>query len=86
MLGFSRLQEQQLGADQRADLVVNRAGQEDDPLLQQPGIDVESPLAPGGLLDHHRHQGVVIDLDRVAVPHGDHLTGCRGSDEKPAHK
>ena len=68
-----RLQEQQLGADQRADLVVDRAGEEDDPLLQQAGIDVESALAAGGLLHHHRHQVVAIDLDGIAILHGCHL-------------
>ena len=61
------LQEQQLGADQRRHLVVDRAGQEDDPLLQQARIDVVGALAAGGLLDHHGHEGVVVDLDRIAV-------------------
>ena len=68
-----RLQEQQLGADQRADLVVDRPGQEDDPLLQQAGVDVEGALAPGGLLHHHRHQIVGVDLDGIAILHGGHL-------------
>src|ERR1700710_635413 len=34
------LQEQQLGADQGAHLVEDLAGQEDDPLLEEPGVDV----------------------------------------------
>ena len=55
-LGFSALQEQQLGADQRRDAVVDRAVQEDHPLAQQAREDVEGALAAAGLLDHHRHE------------------------------
>ena len=69
MLGFSDFEEQELGADQRADLVEHRAGEEDDPLLQQAGEDIVGALAPGGLLDHHRNQVVGIDFDGVAVLH-----------------
>ena len=32
-------------------MVLDRAGDEDDPLAQQPRIDVEAALAPVGLLD-----------------------------------
>ena len=32
-------------------MVLDRAGDEDDPLAQQPRINVEAALAPVGLLD-----------------------------------
>ncbi len=48
-----RFQKQQLGADEAGQVVVDRADQKNDPLLQQARIDVEGPLAAVGLLDHH---------------------------------
>ncbi len=66
ILGF---EEQQLGADQARHVVVHRADNEDDPLLQQAGVDIECPLAAIGLLDHHRHQQIVVDLDRIPILH-----------------
>src|SRR5690606_37436173 len=50
------LQEQKLRGDQGRDVVVDRTGQEHDPLLKQPRVDVVGPFAPAGLLDHHRDQ------------------------------
>ena len=38
------------------DLVVDRAPDEDDPLVQQARVDVEGTLAARGLLDHHGHE------------------------------
>jgi len=37
--------------DQVGDLVVDRRPEEDDALVQEPRVDVEEPLAAGGLLD-----------------------------------
>jgi hypothetical protein len=51
---------QQLRDDQVRHLVVDRAAEEDDPLVEQAGVDVELALASGGALDDHgdqRHGG-----------------------------
>jgi hypothetical protein len=45
---------EQLGDDQVRDLVVDLGAEDDDPLGEQPRLDVEGALATGGLLDHHR--------------------------------
>src|SRR6185503_9715675 len=58
---------QQLGADQAGHAVVDGPDDEDDPLLQEARIDVIGALAAVGLLDHHRHQQVVVGLDGIAV-------------------
>ena len=47
---------QQLGHDQVGDLVVDRGSQEDDPLVEQTAVDVESALPAGGLLHHHGYE------------------------------
>ena len=67
-----RLQKEQLRRDQRGDLVFDRARDKDDALLQQARIDVIGPLAAVGLLDHHGHQRVQVDLAKsfIAVPKG----------------
>ena len=39
------------------DLVVHRLAEEDDPLAEEPGVDVVRALAAGGLLDDHWDQG-----------------------------
>src|SRR5207344_1178046 len=46
--------------------VVDRPHQEDDALLEQARIDVERALAARGLLDHHQHQRVHLDLETAA--------------------
>jgi hypothetical protein len=43
-------------------MVFDRPGDEDDALLQETRIDVVGALAPVGLLDHHRHKRVQIDV------------------------
>ena len=43
--------------DQVGDFVVDGAAEEDDPLIEKPGVDVERALAARGLLDHHGNQG-----------------------------
>ena len=51
-----RLQKQELGDDQGGHLVIHGAVHEHDSLLQQPGVQVESPLsAVGALQDHGDH-------------------------------
>src|SRR5215216_2253269 len=60
------LEEEQLRDDERGRVVLDRPGEEDDALAQEPRIDVERALAAVRLLDHHRHEGVVVDLDRIS--------------------
>ncbi|MPL84619.1 hypothetical protein SDC9_30584 [bioreactor metagenome] len=60
-----RLEEQQLRADQRRHAVMHRPREEDDPLLQQARVDVIGTLATRGLFDHHRHQRVHVEVDRI---------------------
>src|SRR5262249_34034844 len=62
-------EEQELGTDQARHPVMDGTHHEDDALLQQPGIDVEGPLAAVCLLDHHGHKQVVVNLDRIAISH-----------------
>src|SRR3954470_6104788 len=44
---------EELGDDQVRDLIVDWRPQEDDPLVEQPGVDVERALAARGLFDDH---------------------------------
>jgi hypothetical protein len=55
LVGIFRLQEQHLRDGEVGDLIVYRRADEDDAVLQQPGIDVVGAFAAVGLLDHHRH-------------------------------
>ena len=61
-VGVVGLEVQQLGADEVGDRVVDRRPEEDDPLLEEPAVQVVGPLTPVGLLDHRGHQ-VVLGLD-----------------------
>ena len=56
LLRILGLQEQELGADQRGHAVFHRAGNEDDPLLEEPREDVIGAFAAVRLLDDHRHK------------------------------
>jgi hypothetical protein len=47
------LEKKQLRDYQRRHIVLDRARDEDDPLLEQARIDVIGALAPVGLFDHH---------------------------------
>src|SRR5690606_10284396 len=49
--------------------VIDGADQENDALLQKARIDVVGAFAAIGLLDHHRHEVVVVDLDWIPVSH-----------------
>src|SRR3712207_7788163 len=44
------------GDDQVGDLVVDGRTEEDDPLVEQAGVDVERTLPAGGLFDDHRYE------------------------------
>jgi hypothetical protein len=49
-----RLEVQQLRDDEVGDLVVDRAAEEDDALVEQARVDVELALTACGALDDHR--------------------------------
>jgi len=49
----SPIREQQLGHDQVGHVVLDRADDEDHPLLEEARVDVVGAFAAGGLLDHH---------------------------------
>src|SRR5256885_3038305 len=68
---------QHLGDDDVRHLVIHLAGDEDDPLAQQPRVDVEGALAARVLLDDHRdqwHWGVSLLTSRR--PPGDAAPAC----------
>jgi hypothetical protein len=52
------LEVKQLGGHQVGHGVVDGGAQEHDPVLEQPGVDVEGSLAPAGLLDDDGNQRV----------------------------
>ena len=47
------LEEQELGVHQVRNVVVDIGAEEDDPVFEQPGVDVVRALTSVGLLDHH---------------------------------
>ena len=53
ILGFEK---KQLGDQQICDLVVDRGSEKNDPVFQQPGIDVIGTFALAALFDHHWNQ------------------------------
>ena len=61
-VGVVRLEVDHLRARQVGDRVVDRRADEDDVLLEEPGVQVVRPLAAVRLLDDRRHEVVV---DRV---------------------
>src|SRR6266540_180769 len=73
------LEEQELGHDQVADLVVDRCPEEHDPLLEEPAVDVERALAAVRLLDDDGNQIVLhfvapwllpVEWSGASVPSG----------------
>src|SRR5215469_7482013 len=60
LLGILGLEEEQLRDHQVGDVVVDRAAQEDDALLQQARVDVVGALTARALLDHHRDEGHAV--------------------------
>src|SRR5207344_2036829 len=60
------LQEQQLRNHQGGNAILDRPSDEDNPLLQEPRVDVVGPLATVGLLDHHGHQIIHVGIDGIS--------------------
>ena len=60
------LEEQELGDDEGGHAILDRAGDEDDPLLEKPRIDVVGPFPAVGLLDHHGNEVLHVSFLRVA--------------------
>ena len=58
---------------ERGHAILDSAGHEDDPLLQEPREDIKRAFAAAGLLDHHGDKIIGIDLDGIVVAHGRHL-------------
>ena len=52
LLGVLRLEEEELGDDDARDVVVDRAAEDDDPVLEEAGVDVVGPLAAARLFDY----------------------------------
>ena len=50
------LEVEQLGDDEVGHVVLDRVAQEDDPLLEEPAVDVVGPFAATRGLDDHRHE------------------------------
>src|SRR5262245_62613751 len=61
LLGVLGLQMQELGHDQVRHRVVDLTGEEDHPLLEQAGAEVEGPLAAGAPLDDGRDEDLAHD-------------------------
>ena len=60
------LQEQELRHHQGRHPVLDRTGDEDDALLEEPRIDVVGPLAADGLLDHHGDDVVHVRIAGIS--------------------
>ena len=58
-LGVLVAEEQQLGDDEVGHVVVDLPADEDDPVAQQAGVDIVTPLAAPRLLDNDRNEVVV---------------------------
>ena len=56
-LGIIRLQEEHLGNDGVGHFVIDLRTKEDDPVLEEPAIDVHRPLFAATLFDHIGNQG-----------------------------
>ena len=54
---LNQLQEQELGDDTIRDFVVDTRSEKDDPVLEQPAVDVIRPFFAAALLDDVRHGG-----------------------------
>jgi hypothetical protein len=57
------IEEEELGDDQVAEVVIDGHAQEDDVVLEQPRVDVVRAFPAGGLLDHHGYQRHASLLD-----------------------
>jgi hypothetical protein len=68
LLGILRLEEEELGYGEVGRQVVDLAVDEDDPVLEEAGVDVVGPLADARLLDDDGHQ-VMHSLVHGRIPH-----------------
>jgi hypothetical protein len=59
-----------IGDDHRGHMVIDRTSQKNDPLAQEPGIDVETALTAARILDNLRNEVIIVDLYRTAIAHG----------------
>ena len=65
------LQEEHLRGSKIGDVIVNRSADEDDVFLEQARINIVSPFAAAGLLDHHGYKCCAVILGFVVVFHVD---------------
>ena len=79
LVGILALQVQQLSDDQVGDLVIDGRAQEDDPLIEQAGVDVERAFTTRGLLDDHGDEGAHQLRRSFAVFSGSPATGVAES-------
>ena len=56
LLCVFHLQEEHLRDHQIGDMVVNGGADKNNPVLEQPRVDVVAALAAPGLFNHHRYQ------------------------------
>ena len=84
LVGVLGLEVEELGDEQVGHVLVELAGEEDDPLLQQAGVDVEGPLAAAGSArGRWAPAGSWVGL-LVVQPNGcTNGSGVRGSDVQP---
>src|SRR5207302_6568045 len=80
LVGVLGLEEQHLRDHDVGHVVIDLSHDEDHPLLEETGIDVISPLAPRGLLDHDgdQIQATLVHVP-LASPWGSCWGSCRGS-------
>jgi len=64
LLGVIHLQKEQLRDDRVGHVIVDRRAEKDDPIFQQPRVDVVRLLLVAASFDDVRH-GVVVRLDEV---------------------
>ena len=50
-------------------MIVDRRANKDDVVFEQPGIDVEGPFAPAGLLDDHWNERCGTRTRVVSLSH-----------------
>ena len=74
LLAAFGLQEQELSHDDAGHHVVDGSHQANDPVLQQPGVDVVGSLATSGLLDDDRDEAAVDIVEApLRIPAGQNV-------------
>ena len=56
LFGIFRLKEEQLCDHQIGDIVIDRSSEQNDPVFEQPAVDIEGTFSLAGLFHHHRNQ------------------------------